>query len=148
MGKYKMIQITNKAIGAQTVGAFLPLGLITRKIDCGNSCGNAFSLTASGADTVVVNESGYHRVTYTATLLAAAATALTVTLLVNGTESMSATVLPSAAGAVPVTVDFFVRVFPNCGSASTNIPAYLQMQLSSTAITGGNSNLIIERLAV
>lgn len=48
MSKYQTIQAANKNIGAVTAGALLPLGVITRKISDGCSCGQTFQLQTTG----------------------------------------------------------------------------------------------------
>ncbi len=48
MSKYQMIQATNKNIVAVTAGALLSLGVITRKISDGCSCGQTFQLQTTG----------------------------------------------------------------------------------------------------
>lgn len=147
MSNYKLLQLTNNAVGAVAADSLIPLGTVTRKISCQNNCADTFSVSSSASDTVYLNTPGYYKITYVASLLPGAASAVTVSLLANGTSVNSSTAESSAIGySVNIVVSFVIRVFPNCNSSSNNVPVSVQMQLSTTDVTGGNANLIIEKV--
>lgn len=141
-----MIQATNKNIGAVAAGALLPLGVITRKISDGCTCGQTFQLQSTGADTVVIGEKGYYRIAYNATLEVAAAGAVGLTLLVGGVETYSVQVTMADAGYVNLTLPYVVRAFANCGSLPTNLPLNVQIRLDTMAASAGTGNLIVEKM--
>ena len=138
-----MIQATNKNIGAVAAGALLPLGVITRKISDGCTCGQTFQLQTTGADTVVIGEKGYYRIVYSASLEAGA---VGLTLLVGGAEVYSVQATAVADGYVNLTLPYVVRAFANCGSLPTNLPLNIQVRLDTTAATAGTGNLIVEKM--
>ena len=151
MSKYKVIQLTNNNIGATTAQSFLPLGTITRRINAPVTLTNVFQVASTGADIVYINEPGYYKVTYSATLTAAAAGTVGVSLVANNdtvyTVSEEAT---AAEDIVNLTLVYIIRVCPNCCSSPFNCPVGIQMQLGDTA-TGitpdpSTANLIIERV--
>lgn len=147
MSNYKLLQLTNNAVGAVAAESLIPLGAVTRKISCRNNAADTFSVSASAADTVYLNTPGYYKITYNASLFPGAASAVTLSLLVNGTSVNSATAESAAIGdSVNIVVSFVIRVFPNCRTSSNNVPVSVQMQLATTAVTGGNANLIIEKV--
>jgi hypothetical protein len=151
MSKYKVIQLTNTNIGATTAQSFLPLGTITRRINAPVTPTNVFQVANTGADIMYINEPGYYKVTYSATLTAAAAGTVGVSLVANNdtvyTVSEEAT---AAEDIVNLTLVYIIRVCPNCCSSPFNCPVGIQMQLGDTA-TGitpnpSTANLIIERV--
>lgn len=151
MSKYKLIQLTNTNIGATTAQSFLPLGTITRRINAPTDPTNVFQVATTGANIVYINEPGYYKVTYSATLTAADAGTVGVSLITNGdniyTVSEEAT---AAEDIVDLTLVYVIRVCPNCCSSPYNCPVSIQMQLGDTA-TGitpnpSTANLIIERI--
>lgn len=146
MSKYRVLQMTNNNIGAVAVGAFLPLGNITRRVQCDGNCGATFGVTTSNADTIVINEPGNYNVTYNGSLVAGAAGDLGIAIVVNGATIYTGTVTATADATANITVPYQIRVRPNCESAAANIPANVQILLSGVAITGGTSNIIVERV--
>ena len=151
MSKYKLIQLTNTDIGATAAQSFLPLGTITRRINAPTQPTNVFQIATTGANIVYINEPGYYKVTYSATLTAAAAGTVGISLITNGdniyTVSEEAT---AAEDIVNLTLVYVIRVCPNCCSSPYNCPVSIQLQLGDTA-TGitpnpSNANLIIERV--
>ena len=151
MSKYKLIQLTNTNIGATTAQSFLPLGTITRRINAPTDPTNVFQVATTGSNIVYINEPGYYKVTYSATLTAADAGTVGVSLITNGdniyTVSEEAT---AAEDIVDLTLVYVIRVCPNCCSSPYNCPVSVQMQLGDTA-TGitpnpSTANLVIERV--
>ena len=147
MTAYKLIQLTNTAIGAVPVDGFIPLGRVTRRINAPINCCNTFTVTSSENDTVVVNDAGFYKVTYSLTALAAAAGEVTVDLVTNGTSaySVSQTIVDETTP-VNLTLIYVIRLCPNCESTPTNVPVSIQIQNSGIALTGTSANLIIEKI--
>lgn len=147
MKTYKILQVTNTAIGAVAVDENMPLGTITRRLNNGKGCCTAFEVATSGADTVYLNESGYYKITYSGSLIAGAVGEVSVALFANGTQVYEVGDTATAEEDVRnLTLPFVVRVFNNCASSPTNCPMAIQVRLSGVAITGGTSNLIVERV--
>lgn len=148
MSDYRVLQLTNTNIGAVAADTALPLGTITRKLCCGNVQGtNTFAIGTSGANFVQLNRTGYYKVTYTLSAVAAAAGAVTVELTQNGTTVATATQTATAAGdTANIALSFVVRVFPNCSSVAVNNPLTLQLTNTGAALTGGVSNFIVEKV--
>lgn len=144
--KYRVLQMTNSAIGAVAVNSFMPLGKITRKVSRCECSPNTFAVSTTGANVVTINECGNYNVNYNASLIAGAAGVLAITLVMNGTNVYSSTVTATAGGTVNISLPYQIRVFPNCSALPTNIPSDIQILLSGVAITGGTSNLIVERV--
>lgn len=141
---YRVLEMHNSAIGAVAVGAFMPLGKVTRRIsECAGS-GVPFEITNSGADTIQLTSKGYYKVLYTASVVTGGAGTVTLQLMENGTAVASATATATAAGTLNVVIAKEIRVFANCQSCPTNCPVDLQVLLSGTAITGGSSNIIVD----
>lgn len=147
MSKYRVLQLTNQNIGAVSADEYMPYGTITRRIqdsDCGCS---TFNVTTSGADMVYLNEVGNYNVTYSASLISGAAGEVSVALLVNGTQVYEVGVTAGAADdVINLTLPYQVRVCPNCASTPNNCPVAIQIKLTGVAVTGGTSNLRIERV--
>lgn len=144
--KYRVLQMTNNAIGAVAVTNFMPLGNITRRVtrcDCNVS---TFNLSTTGANTLSINECGNYNVTYNASLIAAAAGVLIATLVVNGVNVYSTSVTADAGETVNLTLPYQIRVFPNCNANPNNLPADVKIQLNGVGITGGTSVLKVERV--
>ncbi len=148
---YKVLQLTNTApvpFGAVAVGAFVPLGIVTRRTNCG--CNNlpTFTLSTTGTDTVTINKTGFYRITYTASVVATAAGLVTLNLVQNGVVVATASETATAAGdTVNLTIVYMVRVLPNCGSVLNNVPSTIQItNTGATALTSGFSNLLIEQV--
>lgn len=151
MSKYKLIQLTNTAIGEIAADSNLPLGLITRKVNTNDTCCPTFQLASSLADTVYINEPGFYKVTYSATLTAGAAGLMSVSLIAN--QNSIYTVSEDATAAediVNLTLVYVIRVCPNSCSSPYNCPTSIQLKLGdvATGITpnASTANLIIERV--
>ena len=147
---YKVIQLTDTAVGAVEPNAFLPLGAITRRYGCrcNDNC-NTFEVTTTGSNTIIINEEGYYRLIYTGSLTAGAVGDIILDLLVNGIEVLSVAQTATAVGDTEnITLSFVLRVLPNCASVINNSPAIVQIRLDETsvALTGGTSNIIIEKV--
>jgi hypothetical protein len=148
MSKYKLIQLTNNAIGATTAQTLLPLGLITRRLNASACNCTTFQITSSDSDTLILNDPGYYKITYNANLIAAAAGDLSVSLLANQQEVTSSSETVAAADdTANITLIYTIRVCPNCCSAPTNCPVNIQLQLGDVAISAGSTaNLIVEKI--
>ena len=151
MSKYKLIQLTNNNIGAVAANGYLPLGLITRKLN--SACNNCatFQVTSSTSDALVITEPGYYKITYVGNLSAAAAGNISVTLVTNQQAVVSATETVAAADDVAnIVLSYVIRICPNCCSAPYNCPVSVQFQLGSEVATSATedstSNIIVEKL--
>lgn len=145
MGNKKMIQMTNKNIGVVAIDGLIPLGNITRRIDC-ESCNSAFTVSSSNTDTITINEEGYYRVTYSITDLATAVGLNTITLVVNGVDTYTVGETVSVAGdAINLTIDYIVRVFRKCDNIATNNPMTIQIR-ADEAVTSATANIIVEKI--
>lgn len=142
---FRTLQLTNNSIGAVAVGKFMPLGMITRKVCCGNTGTRTFDVSSFGADTISMNEKGYYDIIYNVNFTVADTGTLTLTLKGNGNDlyTISRSV---SAGSYSLSLPYQVRVFDNCASCSTNNPMSIQIELGGVAITDGNSNIIVERV--
>jgi hypothetical protein len=144
---YKQIQLTNKILPAVAVNSFLPLGTVTRRINAPQNCCNTFVVTSSTDDTVVINDAGFYKVTYSLTATAAAAGEATVALITNGTSVYSVTqAIVDETNAVNLTLVYTIRVCPNSCSNPDNVPVTVQLQNTGIALTGESANLIIEKI--
>lgn len=146
MSIYRVLQATNNNVGAVAVGENMPFGGITRRIQGGNECCNTFNLTTSGADTIVINECGNYNVVYNASLEAGAAGDLSIALNINGTAVYTSTVTATEGGTANVTIPYQIRVRPNCTGFPFNVPANITIVLGGVAVTGGTSNVLVERV--
>jgi hypothetical protein len=151
MSKYKLIQLTNTNIGATPAGEFLPLGLTTRRVNAGGSPCSTFQVTSSESDTVYINEPGFYKVTYNATLTTGAAGVMGVTLVANQNDIYSVSEDATAAeDIVNLNLVYVIRVCPNSCSAPYNCPTAIQVRLGdvATGITpnASTANLVIERV--
>ena len=147
MSKYRVLQLTNQTVGAVAVNGYMPFGKITRRVQ--ESCGNCttFNVTTSQADIVYLNEIGNYNVDYSASLIAGAIGEVSVSLIVNGVQVYEVGATATAIDdVVNVTLPYQVRVCPNCAGAPNNCPMAIQIQLTGVAVTGGQSNLRIERV--
>jgi hypothetical protein len=151
MSKYKLIQLTNTNIGALTANTYIPLGLVTRRLNtpC-NSC-STFQLANSSSDILYINEPGYYKITYSATLTAGAAGLMSVSLINN--QNSIYTVSEEATAAediVNITLVYTVRVCPNSCCNPGNCPLGIQFQLGDTATgitpNASTANLIVEKV--
>lgn len=143
----KFIQYTNSSIGAVAASTTMPLGIVTQKAMCAGCDKPTFNGTTSNIDVVNLNEAGKYRITYSASVQAAAAGNAVFSLIVNNVVVDSTTVTTTASGYSDVSLDYVVRVCNNCSSLTTNFPATVQIKLDTVALTGGNSNLIIKKIA-
>lgn len=146
MSKYRVLQLTNNAIGTVAVTNFMPLGIITRRVSRCEACVNTFTTSTTGANVVTINECGNYNVTYNASLIGATAGVVIATLVYNGTNVYSASATITAGGTVNLTIPYQIRVLPNCAANPVNNPANIQIQLNGVGITGGTSVLKVERV--
>lgn len=144
---YRLLQLTNASVGTVAALAFMPLGTVTRQIKQDADCQSTFVVATNNNNTVYVQESGFYKITYNANLVAAAAGLVTLNLQINGTTVYTTNVTATAAGTVQVAFTFMTRVFDNCCSNAANLPIQIQIQNNGVALTGGTSNLIVERIA-
>lgn len=147
---YKVIQLTDQTVGAVAPGALMPLGNITRRYGCTcNRGGQTFEVSTSGSDTITIFEDGYYHLTYVGSLTAGAVGEIILNLLINGAEIISSAETVTAVGdTANITIHYVIRVLPNCCSVVVNNPAIVQIQLDadSVALTGGTSNIVIEKV--
>lgn len=144
---YKQIQLTNTNIGDVAVDQYIPLGRVTRRINAPVNCCNTFTVTSSTNDSVVVNDVGFYKVTYSITASAAAVGEITVNLVTNGTTVYTVSeYLATADETVNLTLPYTIRVCPNCSATPDNVPVTIQLQNAGAAITGVSANLIVEKL--
>lgn len=142
---YQFIQLTDNTVGAVATDALLPLGNVTRRYSNNCGCNETFIVSTSGSDTVTITESGFYKVSYTGSLVAGAAGLVTLNLTSNGIVVATASETATAAGTVNISLEYIIRVLPNC-CASINNPVILQIVNAGVALTGGTSNLIIEKV--
>ncbi len=147
MTSYKQIQLTNSAIGDVAIDAYMPLGRVTRRINAPYNCCNTFTVTTSDADSVVLNDVGFYKITYSLTATAAAAGEVTIALVTNGTSiyTVSQAIVDETAG-VNLTLPYTIRVCSNCSATPDNLPVSVQIQNTGIALTGATSNIIIEKI--
>ena len=144
---YKQIQLTNQNLQDVAVNQYIPLGKVTRRINAPYNCCNTFIVTSSTNDTLVINDPGFYKVTYSLTATAAAAGEVTVNLVLDGTSIHSVTqTIVDEANAVNLTIVYTIRVASNSASDPANVPVTLQMQNTGIALTGETANLIVEKI--
>lgn len=144
---YKQIQLTNENITSVAVDQFIPLGKVTRRINAPYNCCNTFVVTSSTNDTVIINDAGFYKVTYSLTATAAAAGEVTLALVTDGTTVHSVSqAIVDEANAVNLTLIYTIRVCPNCTATPDSIPVMLQIQNTGIALTGESANLVIEKI--
>lgn len=141
---YRVLEMQNNNIGIVAVDSYMPFGNITRRISKTTGGGIPFEVSSSGADTISITNKGYYKVNYNGSLKVGAAGAITLTLYVNGNEVAKSTTTASGEGTFNVNLVKVIRVFANCEANSTNCPANLQIQLTGTGVTGGNSVIIVD----
>jgi hypothetical protein len=151
MSKYKLIQLTNNNIDAVAANAMMPLGTVTRRINASASPCTTFEVTSTTSDIVYINEPGYYKVTYSASLTAAAAGTVGMSLVANQNTVYSVSEEATAAeDIVNLTLVYVIRVCPNSCATPYNCPTSIQMKLGDVAISNTPSpsvaNLIIERV--
>lgn len=143
---YRLIQLTNSNLGAVAANAMIPVGIMTRQVTQGSKCQPTFTITTSANNAVYLNEAGFYKINYTAYVTVAAAGTVTIQLQINGVVMQTATVTVSAAGTYLVSFAFVTRAFCNCNNAPSNLPLLIQFNNTGIALTGGTSNLIIEKV--
>jgi hypothetical protein len=144
---YKQIQLTNTDIGDIAINAYIPYGNITRRINAPYNCCNTFTVTSNTSDTVMINDPGFYKITYSLTGMAAAAGDVTIALVTNNSEVYSVSqYVADAAGSVNLTIIYTIRVTPNCNANPTNTPVSVQIQNTGIALTGVSGNMIIEKV--
>lgn len=143
---YQFIQLTDNSVGAVETDALLPLGNVTRRYSNGSCRNETFIVSTSGSDTVTITESGFYKISYTGSLVPSAAGEIELTLTLNGIDTFVASDTVSGAGDITnISLEYMVRVFPNC-CAINNMPVIVQIENTGVALTGGTSNLIIEKV--
>lgn len=147
MSNYRVLQMTNSNIGAVAVTNLMPLGVITRRV-IRNICSDnqTFTISTTGTNTITINECGNYDITYSLTGVAAAAGILIATLQVNGTNVYSVSQTVAAGDTASLTLPYQIRVLPNCCGNPNNNPVNVQIQLNGVGITGGSSNILVERV--
>ena len=145
MNKFKIIQLTNSNIGSVPADSYMPLGIITRRINPTCKRNNrTFTVSSTGTNLVTINECGYYKVLYSASVVAAAAGIVTLSLQLNSSTVYSVSATVEEGDTVNLTLPFEIRVLPNCQAVTNNIPLNIQVLLSGVALTDGNTNFIVE----
>lgn len=144
---YRLLQLTNPTVGAVAAATFMPFGTVTRQIKQDTDCQSTFVVSTNTNNTVYVQEAGVYKINYNGSLVAGAAGLVILNLQINGTTVYTAIVSATAGGTVNVSFTFMTRVFDNCCSNAANLPIQIQIQNNGVALTGGTSNLIVERVA-
>jgi hypothetical protein len=126
MTNARILQLTNSTIGAISTNGNMPLGVTTviYPFDSGN-CYPTYTVASSTSDTLVINKSGTYGFIYNASLVAAAAGVVTLSLIINGVNKYSVSVTATEAGTVNLTIPYEVYVPCNCASSPNNVPAYI-----------------------
>lgn len=144
---YRVIQLTNNNLPAVSANENLPLGGITRSIRPKNGCCPTMTVSTSQADTVTLNENGNYNISYTASLIAEAAGIISASMVINGTTLYTASASAAAVGdVVNLSFVYQTKVCPCCGGTPVSCPANVRISLGDGAVTGGTSNLLIERV--
>lgn len=147
MSNYRVLQMTNTSVGAVAVNELMPFGIITRRVTrpvC--DAGPTFTISTTGTNTITINECGNYEVTYSTSAVASAAGIVTFNLLVNGVNTYAVSETVAAGDTINLTLPYQVRVLPNSAATPTNNPVNIQIELTGVAITGGTSNIIVERV--
>ena len=142
----RVLQLTDVNIGAVSVNALMPLGTVTRKYCCGTAGRNTFAVSTSGANTITLNDSGYYKVDYTASVTTGTTGTLALNLLVNGSTVVTAAETITTAGTKSVALSYVVRVLPCSCAVATPVTIQVQNASTSVALTGGTSNIIVEKI--
>lgn len=147
MNRFRLIQLTNTSVGSVPVDTYMPLGIITRRVNpmCQYSDDRTFTVSSTGTNIVTINDCGYYKVLYSASVVASAAGIVTLSLQLNSSTVYTVSATAAAGDTVNLTLPFEIRVLPNCKSIINNIPVNIQVLLSGVALTNGNTNLIVER---
>ena len=139
----KILQVTNSAIPTVAVNTNMPFGIPT--INCpSDCCRNTFNVISSNADVIIINRSGYYKVTYNASIIPAAAGNLTLSLKLNGVIIDTLTVTATADAALAVAFSKYLYIPCNCQLNPNSIPARLELTLGGVQVTSGTSNIIVE----
>lgn len=144
MSRFKMLQLTNNNIGAVAANALVPLGTITRRIDCSNNM-STFSVTSSNTDTITINEAGYYEISYSISEVATNAGITTVTLIINGVDTYTVGATATAGGTLNLTLPYTTRVFNRCDNIATNNPMTIQFR-TNAALTSATANVIVKKI--
>ena len=151
MSNYKLIQLTNTNIGTLPANSFIPVGLITRRINASVNSNVTFQVASSASDTVYLNEPGSYKVTYVGSFSAGAVGNFAISLLANNTAVMTSQETVAAADDyVNITLTYVVRVCPTCCSAPATCPMSIQLQVGDVATSAteiSTANLIIEKVS-
>ena len=151
MNRYKLIQLTNTAVPAVDADQLLPLGTVTRRLNATTCNADTFQVASSLADTIYINEPGYYKITYSATLTAAGAGLVGVSLIVNNNAVYTVAEEATAAeDIVNITLPYIIRVCPNSCATPYNCPTSIQLKLGDVAIgttpSPSSANLIVEKV--
>lgn len=143
---YRVLQMTNEAIGDVAVSDYMPLGRITRRVFGPEKCPDTFIVNNTNVNNVVINEPGNFDILYNASLTAAADGTLALDLVVNGQTMYTVSATVTTGDTVNITLPYQIRVFPNCASHPDNVPSNVEIQLAGVAVTNGTGVLRIERV--
>jgi hypothetical protein len=150
MSNYKLIQLTNNNIGTITANSFLPVGLITRRINASAANCSTFQIASSTSDTIYLNEPGSYKISYVGNFSAGAVGDFAISLVANNdTVFTSQETAAAADDYVNIALSYVVRVCPNCCSAPATCPMSIQFQLGDVATSAteiSTANLIIEKV--
>lgn len=139
----RLIQLTNSSIGAVAIGTNVPLGIADINCSCQN-CPSVYDVVSSNADVIKVGKSGYYSVKYFASVVAAAAGTLTLSLTVNGTTVYTFSQTAVEGETISIAFERCVYFANNCNAIPNALPGYLAFALDGIAITGGVSTTIVE----
>lgn len=144
---YQFKQITNSAIGAVAANEAMPLGTTTHQALCGGCNDVAITTANSGGNTITLNDAGYYKITYNASVVASAAGVVTFNLVRSNavtTPEYTVSQTATAAGDTEnLTLVYIVRVLPQF---FTSAPVSYQIVNAGVALTSGTSNTIIEKI--
>lgn len=147
MSNYRVLQMTNTSVGAVAVNEFMPFGVITRRVNRNVDTEiPTFSISSTGTNIITVNECGNYDVTYSVSAVASAAGIITMNLLINGANVYAVSETASSGDTINLTLPYQIRVLPNSCSTPNNNPVNIQIELTGVAITGGTSNIVVERV--
>lgn len=146
---FRFVQITNNAIGPVAAATVLPIGIENHRIACASSCVQSFNVSTTANNVAKINSPGYYKITYSGYLTADAAGDIIVNLEVNSVIVTTATATATAAAqTLPISLTFYLRILNSCpNNVAVNTPQNIQFRNAGIAITGGNSNVLIERMA-
>ena len=142
---YRLLQLTNYDLGPVAVGAYIPVGTMTREVRAGSQCNDTFIVTTSNNNSIYINEQGFYKIAYTGYLEVAVAGDIVVELQISGVTLRTATVTAPAAGTYLVSFDFVTRALKDCCN-NVNTQLLVRLLNSGIAITDGEANLVIERV--